>query len=407
MSLWIELHCDIRDMSRTTATGELACWTHSNANEGLLTESTGNDARAAATLLAKRARAKGWRRTRNGWACPACAKTPQAKSGGGTKAERAKKTKAREHAAAKPQGKNARERKAQVDDAPGRTDQDRREAQGPQGQGKGAASRGDTPAMETQYRVTVTREGARGRPEMDRYSYGEDVAAKAKAFEEAARAQAQTEASGRPATVEVEEVSAITQVRFEPSETAKEQVEAATATPEPAPSERRAPPPAAQEGPMQVRALAPDWYEGAKRLVAEMEAGLATMADALEARGLNAEAAALRAPKTTPNEAGNTCSQIATALAKKAPAERPNGLGAGLERLAECAQRLHRIDMVTMSTERIEREIEALERTRAAAMHAKPAPKQRVAPPETRVRRPARVAAGGPVWGASAAALAR
>ena len=72
MGLWIELHCDVRNMEEHEPTGELRCWTHVNANEGVLVGNTGGDARWALRDLAARAKALGWKRTREGWQCPAC-----------------------------------------------------------------------------------------------------------------------------------------------------------------------------------------------------------------------------------------------------------------------------------------------------------------------------------------------
>ena len=73
MSVWIELHCDALDMEATTATGELACWTHRNANEGALSENSLEHVRATVRHITERAKANGWKRTRTGWCCPHCA----------------------------------------------------------------------------------------------------------------------------------------------------------------------------------------------------------------------------------------------------------------------------------------------------------------------------------------------
>ena len=73
MSLWIELHCDARDMDRTLKTGELACWTCRNASEGALSGNTVNELRATVRHIKARAKANGWKKSQKGWSCPSCA----------------------------------------------------------------------------------------------------------------------------------------------------------------------------------------------------------------------------------------------------------------------------------------------------------------------------------------------
>ena len=76
MGLWIELHCDVKDMDHVGPDKCLACWTHRNANEAMLVEATAQAARAAVAALKQSARAKGWKPTGEGWTCPSCAARP-------------------------------------------------------------------------------------------------------------------------------------------------------------------------------------------------------------------------------------------------------------------------------------------------------------------------------------------
>lgn len=71
MAVWMELRCERRGVSDTD------CWSNQNSGPMLM---SGEDtqvsvARAARELFADAAAGK-WKRTREGWICPACATAP-------------------------------------------------------------------------------------------------------------------------------------------------------------------------------------------------------------------------------------------------------------------------------------------------------------------------------------------
>lgn len=67
MATWIEFRCEMR--SRTTTD----CWSHSNSGPmGLACDDLAS-IKALLADLRREAIGTGWRRTKDGWVCPACA----------------------------------------------------------------------------------------------------------------------------------------------------------------------------------------------------------------------------------------------------------------------------------------------------------------------------------------------
>ena len=72
MSIWMELHCDVRDGGRTSD-GRVGCWSDALEHPGVLVEHTAASVRAGHGHLRETAREQGWKMTRaQGWICPAC-----------------------------------------------------------------------------------------------------------------------------------------------------------------------------------------------------------------------------------------------------------------------------------------------------------------------------------------------
>lgn len=77
MGIWIELRCEGRgDNPRggEEVRSGSRCLSHANAGPMGLARDTRESALATIKLLENEARTSGWKRTRNGWACPHCAK---------------------------------------------------------------------------------------------------------------------------------------------------------------------------------------------------------------------------------------------------------------------------------------------------------------------------------------------
>lgn len=79
MSIWIELHCDIRSdgptnliRSRTTP----FCYSNNTLSPGGLCENDRDSTIRLLRHLEKKAKDGGWKNTRKGWVCPNCAKMP-------------------------------------------------------------------------------------------------------------------------------------------------------------------------------------------------------------------------------------------------------------------------------------------------------------------------------------------
>lgn len=72
MAFWMELHCDLRREGYLPGTFNERCLTLSNSHPGVLVDSHAAGVRTGQRLLAQEAKARGWKRTRQGWACPGC-----------------------------------------------------------------------------------------------------------------------------------------------------------------------------------------------------------------------------------------------------------------------------------------------------------------------------------------------
>ena len=73
MSYWLEILCDIR-IKGHNACHDAHCYSHRNANPGVMSGNTTALREGAVRALTIEAKAKGWRRTRKGWSCPGCQK---------------------------------------------------------------------------------------------------------------------------------------------------------------------------------------------------------------------------------------------------------------------------------------------------------------------------------------------
>ncbi len=73
MPVWMELRCDARstpDAERRE--GDQRCWSHRNAGPMDLAADDQRSVLSVTRDLFAAAKAGGWKRTRDGWICPAC-----------------------------------------------------------------------------------------------------------------------------------------------------------------------------------------------------------------------------------------------------------------------------------------------------------------------------------------------
>lgn len=69
MSIWIELHCDVRDGGRKL-TGSPGCSSDDNESPGVMVSN--GSAAIGQKMVTAMARDLGWKRHSIGWVCPAC-----------------------------------------------------------------------------------------------------------------------------------------------------------------------------------------------------------------------------------------------------------------------------------------------------------------------------------------------
>lgn len=74
MGFWMELRCESRTDAVLDTDPAQQCWSH--VNQGPMQEASDSQASVLSAYrdLAAEARSTGWKRTRQGWICPFCAK---------------------------------------------------------------------------------------------------------------------------------------------------------------------------------------------------------------------------------------------------------------------------------------------------------------------------------------------
>lgn len=69
MSIWIEIHCDVR---KDGGNLDARCYSNRGENIGGLVDNTNASVLSAVAYLTMVAKKDGWVRTREGWCCPGC-----------------------------------------------------------------------------------------------------------------------------------------------------------------------------------------------------------------------------------------------------------------------------------------------------------------------------------------------
>ncbi len=74
MGIWIEFRCEDRTEEWANGRPNHRCWSNDNAGPMDMASDNMQSIRETVSALSDDARRSGWKKTRNGWICPHCAK---------------------------------------------------------------------------------------------------------------------------------------------------------------------------------------------------------------------------------------------------------------------------------------------------------------------------------------------
>lgn len=72
MSTWLELRCERRVGADSALRGSRRCWSHDNAGPAGMAHDNAKSVARVFASIGRGATKAGWKRTREGWVCPAC-----------------------------------------------------------------------------------------------------------------------------------------------------------------------------------------------------------------------------------------------------------------------------------------------------------------------------------------------